>query len=266
MSYKIKIFYNNNMKEHDESSRFLQQALKQCGVPVSVNENGSSAVNIARPLRGRPYAPDAPWINFSVTHTGSMWICAAAQTPAPLTRRKDAAKAARTSAQLVRTAQQPAAIPPAVGIDAEYADRRILHTEKIAEKYFSQNEKQYLQERGAASGRAPLPTKKQNPCPADTASDNKQASKDNAGFIKMWTMKEAYLKMLGTGITDDAKNSCTLSDHDVCFLTGEPAKRLENELSAAAGRQIVLSLCFIPGYSGAPQENTEPELEILRLY
>lgn len=198
------------MKKHDESSRFLQRALKQCGAPAYINEDGSAAVNIARPSRGKPYAPDAPWLSFSITHTGNMWICAAAATT------------------------------PAVGLDAEYTDRRLLHPEKIAEKYFSQKEKQYLQERGAASGRA--------------------------RFIKIWTMKEPYLKMLGTGITDDAKNSCTLSDPEVCFLTGEPLERLENELSAAAGRQIVLSLCFIPGCSGAPQENTEPELEILQLY
>ena len=198
------------MKKHDESSRFLQQALKQCSVPAYINEDGSAAVNIARPSRGKPYAPDAPGLSFSITHTGNMWICAAA------------------------------APTPAVGLDAEYTDRRLLHPEKIAEKYFSEKEKQYLQERGAASGRA--------------------------RFIKIWTMKEPYLKMLGTGITDDAKNSCTLSDPEVCFLTGEPLERLENELSAAAGRQIVLSLCFIPGCSGAPQENTEPELEILQLY
>ena len=208
------------MKKHDESSRFLQRALKQCGAPAYINEDGSAAVNIARPSRGKPYAPDAPWLSFSITHTGNMWICAAAgPTHHP---------------------QAAAAPTPAVGLDAEYTDRRLLHPEKIAEKYFSEKEKQYLQERGAASGRA--------------------------RFIKIWTMKEPYLKMLGTGITDDAKNSCTLSDPEVCFLTGEPLKRLENELSAAAGRQIVLSLCFIPGCSGAPQENTEPELEILQLY
>ena len=72
--------------------------------------------------------------------------------------------------------------------------------------------------------------------------------------------------MLGTGITDDAKNSCTLTATDACFVTGEPLARLEKELSAAAGRQMVLSLCFLPEHADAPQEDIEPELEILQLY
>ena len=228
MSYKIKIFYSNNMKKHDDSSRFLQQALKRCGAPVYINGSGDSALNIARPARGRPYAPDAPWLQFSVTHTGSMWICAAASpTPHP-------------KQPLPHPPQAAAANTPPVGLDAEYADRRILHPKKIAEKYFSEKEKQYLQEAGAASGRA--------------------------RFIKIWTMKEAYLKMLGTGITDDAENSCVLTAPDAWFVTGEPLARLEKELSAAAGQQMVLSLCFAAGRADAPQKDTEPELEILQLY
>ncbi len=252
LQMKIKIFYSNNMKNHDESSHFLIQALKQCGASAGtdtesvinrskINEGAINKIKIARPARGKPYAENAPWLSFSVTHTGSMWICAVTGQPMP------------------HPTQASAAPSPALGIDAEYADRRILHPEKIMQKYFSEKEKAYVQERGAASGRAPLfavPRPPQTTAPAI----------DRASFIKIWTMKESYLKMLGTGITDEAKNNCLFTDPDVCFIAGETIASLENELSAAAGRRVILSLCFKREHADAPQENTEPKLEILQLH
>ncbi len=249
---KIKIFYSNNMKNHDESSRFLIQALKQCGASAEtdtgsvinrseINKEVINEIKIARPARGKPYAENAPWLSFSVTHTGSMWICAVTGQPMP------------------QTTQASAAPSPALGIDAEYADRRILHPEKIVQKYFSEKEKAYTQEMGAASGRAHLfagPRHPQTTAPAI----------NRAAFIKIWTMKEAYLKLLGTGITDEAKNNCVFNDPDVYFITGEPMESLENELSASAGRRIILSLCSKREHANAPQENTAPKLEILQLH
>lgn len=62
---KIKIFYSNNMKNHDESSRFLIQALKQCGASAGtdkgsvinrseINKEAINEIKIARPARGKP--------------------------------------------------------------------------------------------------------------------------------------------------------------------------------------------------------------------
>ena len=331
---KIKIFYSNNMKKHDDSARLLGQALKICAAErgaAADPENGGcnnacadadDVIKVARPARGRPYAENAPWLSFSVTHTGSMWICAAAQPAAPLTRQKDAAKAARPPARPAAPAAQPArpaaayrpcepslspdpAAPPLIGIDAEYADRRILRPEKISEKYFSEKEKAYAQDRAAASCRGAIfapdaepperPAAQPRPCgppsspdpaarPAAGASAAAAASTEagpctrapqngsavtlapaSAPFIKTWTIKEAYLKTLGTGITDDAKNLCALSDTRARFIPDEQLADIERELSAAAGRQLIISLCIMPQH-GAQLEDTAPELEILQLH
>lgn len=234
---KIRIFYSNDMIKKDESSRLLIRSLRICGAPDDIK--------IVRPVHGKPYAENIPWLSFSVTHTGNTWICAAVQP-------------------MLRELHASAAFPPAVGIDAEYADRRILHPEKISEKYFSEKEKQYLQEVAAASGRAHLFDRthpKHTPTPAID-----KTKIDKTSFIKTWTMKEAYLKMLGTGITDEARKSCIFSDTAVYFLTGEPLAQLEKELSSDTGHQLIISLCFNNENASSLQENTTPELEILRLY
>ena len=248
---KIKIFYNNNMKKHDDSARLLGQALKICAAErgaAADPENGGcnnacadadDVIRVVRPARGRPYAENAPWLSFSVTHTGSMWICAAAQ----------------------------AAAPPLIGIDAEYADRRILRPEKISEKYFSEKEKAYARDRAAAGASAAAAASTEaGPCTrAPQNGSVVTPAPARAPFIKTWTIKEAYLKTLGTGITDDAKNFCALSDTRARFIPDEQLADIERELSAAAGRQLIISLCIMP-QPGAQLEDDAPELEILQLY
>lgn len=199
----IKIFYhinennvniNNNIKP-DESSRLLTDVLNRCGV---LKERA-----VVRPKRGKPYIAGAPDVQFSVTHTKNIWICAVFEPDS--------------------SASGLAA--PCVGIDAEFANRRVVRPEKLAEKYFSEAEKLCFY-------------KNINNC-----SDKIK----NECFVKSWTMKEAYLKMLGTGITDSARNNCSILDKNACFISGKQKAQTENELSVALGSSICVSLCIGAG-------------------
>ena len=40
-----------------------------------------------------------------------------------------------------------------------------------------------------------------------------QAARPNMEFIRLWTMKEAKLKLIGSGITDNMKNVLDGSEH-----------------------------------------------------
>lgn len=196
----IKIFYhinennvntNNNIKP-DESSRLLTDALNRCGV---LKER-----SVVRPDRGKPYIEGAPDVQFSVTHTKNIWICAVFEPDS--------------------SASGLAA--PCIGIDAEFANRRVVRLEKLAEKYFSEAEKLRFYKN----------------------TNNRSDNIKNECFIKLWTMKEAYLKMLGTGITDNAKNNCSISDKNAYFIEGKQKAKVENELSTASDSSICISLCI----------------------
>lgn len=63
------------------------------------------------------------------------------------------------------------------GIDAEASERHIERPRKLAEKYFSQSEFDYI-------------------------SKNNYSDKS---FLEIWTKKEAYVKYLGTGFSDISK-------------------------------------------------------------
>lgn len=67
------------------------------------------------------------------------------------------------------------------GIDCEKSDRTIKNAEKIAKRYFSENENAY----------------------AFANSTNEEEKRRR--FLEIWVKKEAYVKFLGTGISDMRK-------------------------------------------------------------
>lgn len=71
------------------------------------------------------------------------------------------------------------------GIDCENENRTINNADRIAKKYFSDNECDYIFK----------------------AED---IAEKNARFLEIWVKKEAYVKYLGTGIKD-MKNFCVFS-------------------------------------------------------
>lgn len=109
----------------------------------------------------------------------------------------------------------------AVGIDVERWDRKVEHL-SLAEHFFSPYERDALRE---------------------LSSD---ADAVNEGFFNAWSRKEAYLKALGTGITQG------LHHFDVSLRPGEPAAILADRSdSAATTRWEMMSLVVGSEYSAA---------------
>jgi 4'-phosphopantetheinyl transferase len=109
----------------------------------------------------------------------------------------------------------------AVGIDVERWDRKVEHL-SLAEHFFSPYERDALRELSA------------------------DAEAVNEGFFNAWSRKEAYLKALGTGITQG------LHHFDVSLRPGEPATLLADRSdSAATTRWEMMSLVAGSEYSAA---------------
>ena len=93
-------------------------------------------LSIARGEHGKPYFENAPWLHFSVSHSGGLWVCALCRCE--------------------------------VGIDIEQHSARDYLS--LAERFFHPDETEYT-ERGGVEA-----------------------------FYSVWTAKESYVKLLGTGI------------------------------------------------------------------
>lgn len=158
----MKIFYYNKAKNHTQSdtNRLIKESLG-----AYLGKAVSSEVK--RTENGKPYI-DEKGIYVGVSHTDSLVVIAIDS--------KD------------------------FGIDCEIFERTPLNSKRIANKYFSKNEFDYIYHNG------------------DTSENSESISRR---FLEIWVKKEAYVKYLGTGI----KN---MPDTDVFSLSGS-FEQVENK-------------------------------------
>ncbi|MBQ9718302.1 MAG: 4'-phosphopantetheinyl transferase superfamily protein [Clostridia bacterium] len=131
---KIFLYYKINPAASSRTLR-LCAASDFTGEPVENFTESTGAY-------GKPYFPSHPDVHFSVSHTGGIWVCAFAS------------REVGCDVQDHRTNDDPARL------------------ERLAKRWFSDGERQYLAERGYA--------------PEE--------------FYRIWSRKEAYVKFTGDGI------------------------------------------------------------------
>lgn len=110
---------------------------------------------IKRTDRGKPYFDNIP-IAFSISHTEDLWAC------------------------LMREGTQQ------VGVDIQV--ERSARYDKIAERYYTSEEQEYVGEQGSA------------------------------GFFEIWTRKEAFAKYTGEGITRKLSEVSTINPTELVFI------------------------------------------------
>ena len=169
------IIFCAEIQNTQSSAPLLKQVLTgPCGLPPEVR--------IGRTPEGKPFADAETDLSFSVSHTGSLWICAVGQQP--------------------------------LGVDVEYEDRPVKNPERLARRFFSVHEQKVLQE-GGFSPRM---------------------------FLELWTRKEAFLKLQGTGLLHTPPAADRLDPGGVFYCEDPLTARA---LAQQAGRPVVFSLCSI---------------------
>lgn len=138
-----------------------------------LTEYGVRDFKLLRTPKGKPYVElcamnseeaDGPAdiqpsdIHLSVSHSGDLFLCIIAEKP--------------------------------VGIDIQ--ERKGKNQDKIAERYFSEDEKEYVKANG------------------------------ETGFFTVWTRKEAYSKLTGEGLAEIIRGTDVLSRKDVEFTDFQP--------------------------------------------
>lgn len=76
--------YFFDQEDGKSTDRRLKQAVvhycKACGIVLPSNEADlSELLQVARAERGKPYFPNFPQLLFSISHSGSFWVCALAE-------------------------------------------------------------------------------------------------------------------------------------------------------------------------------------------
>ncbi|PKM84196.1 MAG: hypothetical protein CVU86_08505 [Firmicutes bacterium HGW-Firmicutes-11] len=136
----------------------LQEYVKRTGngrllttIPELPHAIQKDAIEIRRDVNGKPYFPQIPQIRFSISHSGGFWAC--------VFHEKE------------------------IGLDIEDPTirRRTIPLDRLAKRYFSQEEQQYCEGKGLVA------------------------------FLNVWTRKEAYLKCVGTGIAGGLSSISTVS-------------------------------------------------------
>ena len=118
-------------------------------------ELGDMSREILRAEKGKPYFKELP-LQFSVSHTEDLWVCLISDDTDP------------------------------VGVDIQQIKE--TRQERVAERYFTNEEKEYLKEN----------------C--------------EAAFFEIWTRKEAYAKYKGSGLTKELAQISTLNNDEVEFI------------------------------------------------
>ncbi|MBR5228394.1 MAG: 4'-phosphopantetheinyl transferase superfamily protein [Firmicutes bacterium] len=138
METNMKIFYSSKLNNpYDSWQTFVHVMNTHLGIPADTE--------VLRTSGGKPFFMRYPDIHFSVSHTKNHWLCIFCDVP--------------------------------VGIDAELCSRKIHNSEKILDRFFSENERRSI----------------------------KDSTDPGYEMISVWTQKEACLKMKGQGVFKDMK-------------------------------------------------------------
>lgn len=167
----MKIFYTDQYDKKNggrkQSREFLKKILCDCcGL--------SESVEILTDSRGMRSIDEHYGIRFSITHTGNFWFCAVSEKPC--------------------------------GIDAELQIRIVSRPDKLAARFLTEEEQEYVQ-LGNADG---------------TASQR---------LLYLWTRKEAYLKYTGEGL---------YGLHDSPSVVGAPPG---TSIRTVYGEHVCISIC-----------------------
>ena len=140
-------------KDKGSTEELLVKALETFAEETG-NSFGGFSREILRTEKGKPYFSDIP-VQFSVSHTGDIWACIMAAGSEP------------------------------VGLDIQTI--RDYSYAKIADRYYTESEHEYLREKG------------------------------QDGFFEIWTRKEAYAKYTGKGIGSYLAEFDTLNSNECIF-------------------------------------------------
>ncbi len=136
------------------TAELIQRAVKSFSEETGMDFTNMSR-EICRTENGKPYFKEIP-VRFSVSHTDDIWVC------------------------LMSDRKEP------VGVDIQIM--KSVHYEKVAERYFTADEKAELVKNG-----------------------------ENA-FFKIWVRKEAYSKYTGKGLTRNLAEVSTINNAEVKFI------------------------------------------------
>lgn len=191
-------------------ARYCGKNVPPSGLRFELGERGkpSLAGYVERDDDERNVAPPPP-LRFSLSHTNKLLALAVTSAPNAV----DAANA-MTNVNRVASVCRPFDARHEIGVDCEDEDRRTSGSaDRLARRWLSRDEHAHL---------------------ASFQDDNTRASR----FMRLWTLKEAYVKALGTGI---AAHPFARFDVSMTPSTdeSEPVERVElRERSACPGSSL----------------------------
>ncbi len=178
-NYLMKLFYSNhlaqNIRGRNTSHLLLNKVLQEY---YHINPEA-----IRRPDRGKPFLENGAGPHFSVSHTGTLWLCAVTDHE--------------------------------IGIDAERMNRPVAQPLKLAERYFSDEEYRFI---AAASENLRLPQSEHTEkierfqWERIIPGRNTDSMTVQERLLLIWTRKEANLKYSGIGLRDLTASGSVLSD------------------------------------------------------
>ncbi len=163
----MKLFFSNHLTKNIQGQNTSHLLLDK----VLQEYYGMPAGSVCRPENGKPYWEGTGRPRFSVSHTGTLWLCAVTDHE--------------------------------IGIDAELPDRPVAQPVKLAERFFSEEEADFIR----CGQNMP---RKEN-LPADTfilpfrwerilPGKNTENWSAEERLLLIWTRKEALLKYYGKGL------------------------------------------------------------------
>lgn len=178
----MKLYYSNHMTgrigRENTSHLLLSKVMRDY---YHIKDAGA----ILRTDKGKPYIPGNSRLCVSVTHTGTLWLCAVAGHN--------------------------------IGIDAEHLDRPVARPLKLAERYLSDGEFRFVAETPEDSARVFASSSEtigefrwERIIPGANTADWSISER----LLLIWTRKESLLKYTGEGLSGLTGSPCVMDDPD----------------------------------------------------